>query len=457
MACARHIGELGVAQPHHQVRVDQPLSIPGRLSNARHLTGDADSICGVIRPPGGPVAAGQGVAEGGGVVGRPRHVHGLPAEGIGLRPLLGCAPPGAGQPRQEADTKQVIGATEVNECLLEQRDQPRVVSRAEPREPSSDAERGSGQLRRRSDALRDLCRLEERRARPGDVAASRLGIPARQEDLEPRPRIGPGDHPVQSQESQAIESIRLLEGERARRLLPCAPRIVDRLLARRLIMLRVVEVIRELRQVGFRRGAVQSLETIGDTSVQVHALARRQLVVERLAYEVVREAVPAHGCARSPQQEAFGGCLVECVAEYCGVEIAGGAEEVDAEFRTDGGTDGQDAPRLLRQSRQAPADDRADPGGNGDVLRGPEASSSSRPSAESRRTASPTYNGLPFVPRARADTRRSSGAVPTAAKMKSRSALFSRPFRRRVRVMGSRASSAMAGVSGCSGVSSTSR
>ena len=88
------------------------------------------------------------------------------------------------------------------------------------------------------------------------------------------------------------------------------------------------------------------------------------------------------------------------------------------------------------------------PAGTTSVKEGRSATSLSRPSAASSRTASLTNSGLPFVSRQTAATRCSCGTESVVERMNASTASGCSPDSTNDRVIGSRATSARAAVSG---------
>ena len=100
------------------------------------------------------------------------------------------------------------------------------------------------------------------------------------------------------------------------------------------------------------------------------------------------------------------GCdrLVHEVRGIVPAVLADLAEDIEVEFRTDDGGESQCLRRSVAEIPDPAGDDRSDARRDRHMERCESAASVSRPSADRRRTASPTKSGLPLVARVTAVT-----------------------------------------------------
>ena len=130
----RHVGQLRVAEPQHHLGVDQAFAVAKGGRKIGHLTSELEADFRVLGPPDRPEATGERVRT------APpdrrsfaRKLDCLAAERIGLGAPLGGASKGAGEAGQQSNAQGVIGPTQVDERILEQRDELRLATRAATR------------------------------------------------------------------------------------------------------------------------------------------------------------------------------------------------------------------------------------------------------------------------------------------------------------------------------------
>ena len=142
---------------------------------------------------------------------------------------------------------------------------------------------------------------------------------------------------------------------------------------------------------------MHALKELAHLLMELESPGRREVVVQRLADELVRERV-APGGSRQLGDDPDGGCLPEDVEQSGRAEPARLLEEVEIELATDDRRDPEDSDRLVRQARHAAPDQ------NADLLRdaqkriaGRLVEALERSSTASWRTISSTKKGLPAV------------------------------------------------------------
>ena len=157
-----------------------------------------------------------------------------------------------------------------------------------------------------------------------------------------------------------VEARRLLVCELGHRALGRPRRIVDRL-GGRARRRGEKEVVGQLGEVPVELGGVDRLERFGHAAVKAHPVSRRELVVEHLADERVREPEVA-GSAGDVRERLRSEGLPERVREplpapprptHC--------EHVACELAADDGRDGEHPPAVLREQAEALRHHRPDP------------------------------------------------------------------------------------------------
>jgi hypothetical protein len=111
-------------------------------------------------------------------------------------------------------------------------------------------------------------------------------------------------------------------------------------------------VVGELGQVRFRV-LVHPLERLADLAMESDSTGRRQLVVENVADEGVREAKPP---GRGRGHDSFGDCALKELKGPVRREPAYERDRIEAELSTEDGRERQDAPALLGQPSQPMVD-----------------------------------------------------------------------------------------------------
>ena len=170
------------------------------------------------------------------------------------------------------------------------------------------------------------------------------------------------------------------------------------------------------------RVGVQGLERLARAPVQPRPPGGRQLAVDRLADQRVREAIPADRVGRL-DQHALGQGIVHGLEQSLAVEAGDPLERVEVELGPEHGRGGQRGPLELVQAPHPAQQEVLDASGT-------PASSS----ASGRRTSSSTKNGLPSarlghgpqgagasaIPRSRTSSATASGASPARSRARAR-------------------------------------
>ena len=105
-----------------------------------------------------------------------------------------------------------------------------------------------------------------------------------------------------------------------------------------------------------------ALEHRARVPVMLHSPRRGQLVIQRVTYQDVREA-QAGGVARDVPNDTFRHCFVQCVIQRLVRVATEVSERVDFELSPKHRSKRQEPPTRLGESRDAAADDFADPRG----------------------------------------------------------------------------------------------
>jgi hypothetical protein len=151
---------------------------------------------------------------------------------------------------------------------------------------------------------------------------------------------------------------RLLVGEHRRGAIAGAHEVVDRL--RHVAERRGHrEVVGDRRKVRIEVAPVALLEPPADRAVQLEPLRGEEIVVQRLAHELVGEAEPP-GRDRVLQQHAGGDRLGDQVEQPRRAQPARQLEDPQVELAADDGGDAQHRARLRREAADAAADQRPD-------------------------------------------------------------------------------------------------
>ena len=239
---------------------------------------------------------------------------------------------------------------------------------------TTEPERGSSQLLPGAGSLGDLRGLEECRSRVVDLARSSLGVAQREKNLGPGVVIRDLTE-VEHGQRHRVQPRRLLVRQRPRRIIPGPPRIFDGLgpdaldiaqrqgLVASLCGFDVVEG--ELGQMRIDRRCVKLLEDMSDPAVETHAPTRRQLGVQGLAHEVVREAVPTEHTGNWLQQSGLHR-LVDEIERLVRSVVADPTQDLEAEFGAQHGAESESLSRCFAEVPDPSGDHRPDARGNGD-------------------------------------------------------------------------------------------
>ena len=197
---------------------------------------------------------------------------------------------------------------------------------------------------------------------------------------------------------------------------------------------------------------MDALEHRARVPVMLHSPRRGQLVIQRVTYQDVREA-QAGGVARDVPNDTFRHCFVQCVIQRLVRVATEVSERVDFELSPKHRSKRQEPPTRLGESRDAAADDFADPRWDLEFFRTGAKSGLRNEQAHDLAHEERVSRGLGVDLR----DRTASGSTLATIEMYSATSSWARPSRVMRRVTGSRTSSERVVRSGSRTFGSTSR
>ncbi len=338
---------VAIRRPHVALleQVDDPevatacelLLVARGFGESHDLRRDREPLVEMTRSPEDGVPAVEGVGENGRVADPSRHGDGVLAERVAALARRRRVE-NHREPRGDARAECAVLGTERGQRFLEE---PELVGIVQPEhEPvAAIGERGARERLGRPEPPGRVRRLADR---PGRLLELARAAPRRAETEEQVGARGVVVRAVcgEQVDGSLIVTRSLLVGELCQRTLAGASGVADGLVDVAAVLRGLREVIGHLGYVAFRSRAMEVLQHLADLPVQADALRRAHLVVERLADERVREAMPSDGLG-DLGDDARADRFVEPFEELLGRRPGERREHVEAELATDRRRDAQ--------------------------------------------------------------------------------------------------------------------
>ena len=345
-------------------RQERGLFIAGAGGRQQHLLRIRQTVARRVGRERRPVPAVQGLDEGLGVAQAERHVDGLARQrpaAVRLVELVELRR----QPRQRACAEGRVPRRQRSLRLLQQRHAgvPRIDERRDeqPAEPQPHG-RGAGHVRERGARHRlgiarpsgEIGRLLVAPAGPNRVARSRPRAAEPHQDVGPAARLRLGRR--KQQERPLVQRHRVLVRQHGDRAIGGEQRVLDG--PGSLVRRRHREVMRDRGEVRPQVLAEDALQDVPRGPMQVHLADRREVVVERLADQVVRERERPRRRGVLGQDPRPDG-LRDGIRHPVDVERSGVGEHAEVQVVAEDRRHAQHPDRLGRQRAHVSADQRA--------------------------------------------------------------------------------------------------
>ena len=242
-----------------------------------------------------------------------------------------------------------------------------VAADAREGEPPSVAERRPGQPLPVAELPRVFGSLEERLVRCPELAPPRPRLAETEQEIATH-RLVTGSGELERVQAECVEAACLLVGEQSDGPVTGPPGVIGRL-AGFPARCGEEEMVSELCEMRPWIGRVKSLERLGGEAVERDPPRARQLLVESVADQGVREAEPP-GRAGHLADDPCRHRLVEPFERLAGRQAAHRLEGAEAELAAEHACERQDSSAVLRQAAQPPPNHLANALRNAELLDG---------------------------------------------------------------------------------------